>query len=62
MRKQSTKYLLVLTLLISIVLSMAHPVTPVLIRTLGLPSFMFGIFFASMSLGNFFAHQFGGTF
>lgn len=60
MRKQSTKYLLVLTLLISIVLSMAHPVTPVLIRTLGLPSFMFGIFFASMSLGNFFCSPIWG--
>ena len=54
MRKKSVVHLLILTLLIQIVLNMAHPVTPVLIRTLGLPSIMFGIFFASMSLGNFF--------
>ena len=54
MRKKSVINLLILTLLIQIVLNMAHPVTPVLIRSLGLPSIMFGIFFASMSLGNFF--------
>lgn len=54
MKNKSVINLLILTLLIQIVLSMAHPVTPVLIRTLGLPSIMFGIFFASMSLGNFF--------
>ncbi|MGL5381675.1 MFS transporter [Clostridium sp.] len=54
MKKKSMNYLLILTFLISIVLNMAHPVTPVLIKSLGLPSIMFGIFFASMSLGNFF--------
>ena len=54
MKKKSVTSLLILSLLIQLVLNMAHPVTPVLIRTLGLPSIMFGIFFASMSLGNFF--------
>ena len=54
MKKKSVTNLLILALLIQLVLNMAHPVTPVLIRTLGLPSIMFGIFFASMSLGNFF--------
>ena len=54
MKKKSVTSLLILALLIQLVLNMAHPVTPVLIRSLGLPSIMFGIFFASMSLGNFF--------
>ena len=54
MKKKSVTNLLIIALLIQIVLNMAHPVTPVLIRKLGLPSIMFGIFFASMSLGNFF--------
>ena len=54
MKKRSVTSLLILALLIQLVLNMAHPVTPVLIRSLGLPSIMFGIFFASMSLGNFF--------
>ncbi|WP_259740468.1 MFS transporter [Clostridium chauvoei] len=53
MKKKSTKSLLILNLVISVALSMAHPVTPALIRKLGLPSFMFGVFFATMSLGNF---------
>lgn len=54
MKNKSMNNLLLLTFLISIVLNMAHPVTPVLIKSLKLPSIMFGIFFASMSLGNFF--------
>ena len=53
MRKKSMKYVVVLTLLTHIVLSMAHPVTPMFIRENELPSYMFGIFFAAMSIGNF---------
>lgn len=53
MKDKQIKILLVLTFFISMILNMAHPVTPMLIRTLGLPSVMFGIFFASMSIGNF---------
>ena len=61
MKKKSVTSLLILALLIQLVLNMAHPVTPVLIRTLGLPSIMFGIFFASMSLGNFFFSPWGSS-
>ena len=43
----------ILLLLSFMTLNMAHPVTPTLINTLGLPSFMFGLFFAMMSIGNF---------
>lgn len=53
MKEKSIRSLLILTIFISIALSMAHPVTPALIRELGLPSFMFGVFFATMSFGNF---------
>ena len=53
MRKKSNIYLLIITFISSIALSMAHPVTPMLIRKLELPSFIFGVFFAAMSLGNF---------
>lgn len=53
MRKKSNIYLLIITFISTIALNMAHPVTPVLIRTLELPSFMFGVLFAAMSVGNF---------
>jgi len=53
MRKKSNIYLLIIAFISSIGLSMAHPVTPMLIRKLELPSFIFGVFFAAMSLGNF---------
>lgn len=53
MRKKSNTYLLIITFISTIALNMAHPVTPSLIRTLELPSFMFGVLFAAMSVGNF---------
>ncbi|MPQ44391.1 MFS transporter [Clostridium tarantellae] len=53
MRKKSLGYVLFITFISTIALNMAHPVTPMLIRKLGLPAFMFGVFFAAMSLGNF---------
>ena len=37
----------------SLTFNMAHPVTPMFITKLGLPTFMFGLFFAAMSIGNF---------
>ena len=40
---------------------MAHPVTPMLIKNFGLPSFMFGVFFAAMSIGNFIGSPLFGT-
>ncbi|MEG0295696.1 MAG: MFS transporter [Clostridium sp.] len=43
----------ILLLLSFMTLNMAHPVTPALINALSLPTVMFGIFFAMMSIGNF---------
>lgn len=53
MKKKSNIYLLIITFISAIALNMAHPVTPMLIRELELPTFIFGVFFATMSLGNF---------
>ncbi|CDM69025.1 major facilitator family transporter [Clostridium bornimense] len=53
MRKKSMKTVVVLTIITTMVCNMAHPVTPMVIKTLKLPSYMFGIFFAAMSIGNF---------
>lgn len=33
--------------------NMAHPVTPNLINTLGLPTYMFGVFYSTMAISNF---------
>lgn len=52
MKKASMKYTLILTTFAYMVLNMAHPVTPRLIKELSLPSYMFGVLFATMSLGN----------
>ncbi|MGL5354400.1 MAG: MFS transporter [Clostridium sp.] len=53
MRKKSEVYLLIIAFISAIALNMAHPVTPMLIRKLELPTFIFGVFFATMSIGNF---------
>ena len=53
MKNKSLIFILLLTLFSSLTFSMAHPVTPMLIKSLGLPSFMFGVLFAAMSIGNF---------
>ncbi|WP_315080081.1 MFS transporter [uncultured Clostridium sp.] len=53
MKKVSKRYLLVLNLIAMFAFSMAHPVTPRLITELSLPSFMFGVFFAFMSVATF---------
>ena len=53
MRNKSLKTVTVLTALTYIVLNMAHPVTPMFITQNKLPSYLFGVFFAAMSIGNF---------
>ena len=53
MRKKSMSYVVILTVITYIVLNMAHPVTPMFIRQNNLPSYLFGVFFATMSIGNF---------
>ncbi|MGL4774049.1 MAG: MFS transporter [Clostridium sp.] len=52
-KTKSLKIILLLCAITNMALNMAHPVTPMLIRELALPSIMFGVFFATMSIGNF---------
>ncbi|MGL5149265.1 MAG: MFS transporter [Clostridium sp.] len=52
-KTKSIKFILILSVITQIALNMAHPVTPLMIRELELPSAMFGIFFATMSVGTF---------
>ena len=52
-KNKSLILIILLTLFSSLTFNMAHPVTPMFINKLGLPTFMFGLFFAAMSIGNF---------
>lgn len=52
-KNKSLFFIILLTLFSSLTFNMAHPVTPMFINKLGLPTFMFGLFFATMSIGNF---------
>ena len=61
MKNKSLIFILLLTLFSSLTFSMAHPVTPMLIKSLGLPSFMFGVLFAVMAIGNFIGSPLWGT-
>ncbi|MBN2876392.1 MAG: MFS transporter [Bacilli bacterium] len=46
------RYLIVLFFFIqNLIHSLGHPVTPALVSSLGIPDYMFGVFFASMSFG-----------
>lgn len=42
--------------------NMAHPVTPKLINVLGLPAYMFGVFFSFMAIANFVMSPIWGAF
>lgn len=53
MKQQSLRKFLIFNLLIMTVFNLAHPVTPRLINELSLPSYMFGLFYALMSLGSY---------
>lgn len=53
MKQQSLRKFLLLNLLTMTVFNFAHPVTPRLINELHLPSYMFGLFFALMSVGSY---------
>lgn len=52
-KNKSLIFIIVLNMFSSLAFNMAHPVTPMFINKLGLPTFMFGLFFATMSVGNF---------
>ncbi|ONI38451.1 hypothetical protein AN639_07685 [Candidatus Epulonipiscium fishelsonii] len=45
--------ILLINFLVMIAFNMAHPVTPMMIQTLGLPDYMFGVFFSMMAISNF---------
>lgn len=52
-KNKSLIFIILLNMFSSLAFNMAHPVTPMFINELGLPTFMFGLFFATMSIGNF---------
>lgn len=51
--KKNIKKLLFINFITMVAFNMAHPVTPMLINELGLPSYMFGVLFSFMALANF---------
>ena len=53
MKQKSLRKFLFFNFLIMAVFNFAHPVTPRLINELELPSYMFGLFFALMSIGSY---------
>ena len=50
----------ILVALESLAANLAHPITPTLIQTLGLPDYMFGLMFAGMAITNFLFSPFWG--
>ncbi len=60
MRKRSIRRLLILVATYSLVANFAHPVEPTFFKDLGLPDYMFGVAFASMSTVNFLFSPFWG--
>lgn len=57
-KNKSLIFIILLTIFSSLTFNMAHPVTPMFITNLKLPTFMFGLFFAAMSIGNFIGSPF----
>lgn len=60
-KNKSLIFIILLTIFSSLTFNMAHPVTPMFITNLKLPTFMFGLFFAAMSIGNFIGSPFWGS-
>ncbi|MBS6184903.1 MAG: MFS transporter [Clostridium celatum] len=60
-KNNSLIFIILLNIFSSLAFNMAHPVTPMFINKLGLPTFMFGLFFATMSVGNFIGSPLFGT-
>lgn len=60
-KNKSLIFIILLNMFSSLAFNMAHPVTPMFINKLGLPTFMFGLFFATMSIGNFIGSPLFGT-
>lgn len=62
METKNIKKLLLINFLTMTAFNMAHPVTPKLINVLGLPAYMFGVFFAFMAIANFIMSPIWGSF
>lgn len=53
MNKNKMRKILFINFITMSIFNMAHPVTPTLINTLGLPTYMFGVFYSTMAIANF---------
>ncbi|MDC7242882.1 MAG: MFS transporter, partial [Sphaerochaetaceae bacterium] len=51
MMKKEKNLIIVFFLIQNIIHNMGHPVTPSFVTSLGIPDYMFGVFFAAMSFG-----------
>lgn len=61
-KNKSLIFIILLTIFSSLTFNMAHPVTPMFITNLKLPTFMFGLFFAAMSIEILLVHHFGDLY
>ncbi|MGL4345028.1 MAG: MFS transporter [Cellulosilyticaceae bacterium] len=62
MQTKNIKSLLMINFITMATFNMAHPVTPKLINVLGLPAYMFGVFFSFMAIANFIMSPIWGAF
>lgn len=62
MHQRKINLLLLFNFIATAIFNMGHPVTPKLINTLGFPAYMFGVFFAFMSIANFVMSPIWGAF
>lgn len=58
--KPQIKIILFLSLMQGIAFNLAHPITPVFVKDLGIDPVYFGVFFSAMSLGSVFGSPFWG--
>ena len=61
MMKKNIIIILILVFCLNILNNLGHPVTPSFVRSLDIPEYMFGIFYATMSLGMVIASPFWGS-
>lgn len=62
MERKNINKLLFINFITMATFNMAHPVTPKLINVLGLPTYMFGVFFSFMAIANFIMAPIWGAF
>ncbi|MGL4736904.1 MAG: MFS transporter [Cellulosilyticaceae bacterium] len=62
MKRKNINKLLLINFITMATFNMAHPVTPKLINVLGLPAYMFGVFFSFMAVANFVMSPIWGAF